>query len=742
MGFGPSFTFIATNAGQWAWRHPVAFGWCYWCRCQSRYYVRVGIIDYGFKDFSTRLPGFANSVDLLHPFCYNKAGTVDETSISACETNIGNPPYDYHGTLVAEAISVIAPDVSLYVSNANTSYKVERAVNWMIEKKVDIINFSGFSTWDGSGDGTSPFNDVNDSRYSLLNSLNDAVSNGILWVGAAGNEANAIWFKRGITLSSARYVDFDTRANTQWCNNITQRLQSGKTYTFHIRWEGNWGNEDSDFTLHLYRTDPQPGWAKHQSYVQNGGAMQFPQEVMNYTPSVSGQYCLAITLAANDNLPAWLQLRAASLNLQYGDGSGSIMNPAESNNAGMLAVGAASLAPTPTIRADSSRGPAPEPGPNGRIKPDIVGGSASASAGGTSIATAHISGMAALVIQKLGHLSAYDTPAEVASYLKANSPIQPGASNPNNTWGWGFAKLPAPPPPTGLALRLDSSNPDSLLLDFTRSSWDASSNHRYHFALERFDSAKSKWVPFASSARVTASPVRFSGLQQGYWYRAKGKRCVVATAVSCGDWSITPYTQRRLPICGQPQNFDLASFNRSTREAVYRWDAPSGGGLTVTGYRTEWRETTGGTASKWSSRAILAASVRRQEVGPFALSHVGGKTYQNRVYAVCGTAQSLPSDHITLFYPITSPAPTATPRPAPTATPRPAPTATPRPAPTATPRPAPTATPRPAPTPDWTQHWRQYCGRHNALYDANSHRCFCRTGSSWDAANSRCTTPP
>ena len=630
--------------------------------------VKVGIIDFGFKDFRTRLPRFAGSV---HPFCYDSSGNLDKINISVCEDNSGGSSDNYHGTIMAEAITSVAPNVTLYIANANIRTRIKSAVDWMVENNVDIINYSLAGPWEGPGDGTSPFNDASSSSYGILNSLSDAISGGILWLAAAGNTANEIWFKRGISMSANRYVDFDARANTQWCNNITQRLQSGTTYTFHIRWEGAWGNEDSDFTLRLYRISPQRGWVARQVDVQNGSAMQFPREVMSYTPSISGQYCLAVTLAAGDSVPAWLQLWAVDLNLQYGDGSGSIMNPAESANGGMLAVGAASLDPTPVIRSNSSRGPAPEPGPRGRTKPDIVGGNASA-ADGTSIATAHVAGMAALVIQKLGSQSQYDTPAEIAGYLLRHNPIQPGSSNPNNTWGWGFAKLPAPPPPTGLALQLDNSNADNLLLNFTRSNWDASPNHRYHFVLERFDTAKGKWLPFASKARVTASPVTFSGLRQGNSYLAKGKRCVAVTTVNCGDWSNAPYTQLWLPrtptptptptvapVCGQPQNFRRASFDTSTRTVVYRWDAPSGGGLTVTGYQTEWREVTDKTPTEWDKnsprRLPLKASARSETVGPFG-SWINGRKYQNRVYAICGSAMSQPSNHTTLTYPRPTPA--------------------------------------------------------------------------------------
>ena len=125
----------------------------------------------------------------------------------------------------------------------------------------------------------------------------------------------------------------------------------------------------------------------------------------------------------------------------------SIANPAESANGGMLAVGAADWATPTTIELFSSQGPTED----GRTKPDIVGvdrgDSVSYGANGfagTSQASPHVAGMAALVLDQFPSF----TPAQIADYLKANA-LGQGAV-PNNTWGYGLAKLPAlsPDPPT------------------------------------------------------------------------------------------------------------------------------------------------------------------------------------------------------------------------------------------------------------------------------------------------------
>ena len=59
------------------------------------------------------------------------------------------------------------------------------AVDWMIEHDVDVINMSLGFTWEGPGDGITPYTN------GIQRSVDTAVAGGITWVNSAGNEARS-----------------------------------------------------------------------------------------------------------------------------------------------------------------------------------------------------------------------------------------------------------------------------------------------------------------------------------------------------------------------------------------------------------------------------------------------------------------------------------------------------------------------------------------------------------------------
>ena len=395
--------------------------------------VKVGVIHIGFEGFSA-LMGSELPANVTAR-CYTARG-VFTSNLADCET-------DGHGTVVSETLLDIAPDATLYIANPEWEDDLKSTVDWLVAQDVDVINMSLISPWGGPGDGTSP-----DSN-SPLNSVDTAVSGGVMWVNSAGDAARDTWFGTFSDPDSDRWMNF---VGADEANKV--RLEAGSPFQVQLRWNDSWPAANIDLDLHLFDEDGNEivaGVVGGNNY-QQGNPDQIPYERMEYTPTISGLYEIKVRrYNLGNTVPSWVQLQSfTGEDLDYYTERGSISNPAESANPGMLAVGAAHYWDVNTIASYSSRGPTPDD----RTKPDIVGVDCAATSThgtgntltsgqrywfcGTSQSSAHIAGLAALVKQRFSEY----TPAQIANYLKSNAEAR--GAVPNNDWGYGFAKLPSP----------------------------------------------------------------------------------------------------------------------------------------------------------------------------------------------------------------------------------------------------------------------------------------------------------
>ena len=377
--------------------------------------IGIGIIDMGFagaeKLLGTELP------HSMETRCY-QTGTDSPVPLSDCDSTS-------HGTIVAESIIDIAPEASLYLGAVRSRGDLSDVVDWMIQQNVSVINMSLSWGFDGPGDGTSP------ASTSPLNTLLRAVDSGIVWVSAAGNNAESSWMGKPTDTDSDGLLEMD--------GNEQLTVSAHGTHLVQLRWAGDYNANQYDLDLHVF--DENGNTLAQSRNPQNGESGHHPRE----KAFPKGESSLIQVSSQGDALPDWVQVVIWSARVAETNLAGSITSPAESASPGMLAVGAVNWQRTHDIEGYSSRGPTPD----GRTKPDLAGAACGETAHkgigeifcGTSQAAPHVAAMAALTRQRFPELS----PEEIVSYLTENAEQRSGSPN---EWGAGFAVLPPLPTPT------------------------------------------------------------------------------------------------------------------------------------------------------------------------------------------------------------------------------------------------------------------------------------------------------
>ncbi len=208
--------------------------------------VKVGIIDVGFQGLLSLLG--AELPASVTARCYTGLGSFS-ASPSACDAQT------VHGTAVAETIFDVAPGVQLYLANPLSPLDLRNTVEWMTSQGVQIINHSVAWTWDGPGDGTSPFSDA------PLSSVDLAVSGGAMWANAAGNEARATWTGAAADSDNDGWLEFQTgpQCPAGGCElnglaySLQESLHVGQQFVAQARWEDSWTDANRDLDLYLFQ---------------------------------------------------------------------------------------------------------------------------------------------------------------------------------------------------------------------------------------------------------------------------------------------------------------------------------------------------------------------------------------------------------------------------------------------------------------------------------------------------------
>jgi subtilisin family serine protease len=372
--------------------------------------VNIAVIDVGFDNLSSAI----SNGDLP-----NSVIKVDCTGASCVSTDFSSET-EKHGTAVAEIVYDMAPGANLYLIKVDDTLDLWDAEDYAISHGVNIINSSLVSFNTNFYDGAC-FN------YNPVCTANHAYDHGILWVNAAGNEATRHY--------EATFTDPDSDG---WHNvsggdetiNIT--AIAGQTINVYLTWN-DWVTTDQDYDLYLL--DSSLNQIAVSNTIQAGS--QEPTEMISYIVPSPGSYYLSIYQQPSATSNHQLEVYSLYHNLSPAVASSSLLSPADAD--GAMAVGAIDYSDWTTgpQETSSSRGPTND----GRIKPDICGPAGILNYtfvrfSGTSAATPHVAGAAALILDKYPGYSVLQLWNALTS-----SAIDMGSSGKDNIYGCGRLNL-------------------------------------------------------------------------------------------------------------------------------------------------------------------------------------------------------------------------------------------------------------------------------------------------------------
>ena len=359
--------------------------------------VKIAIIDLGFSGLSQA----------------QARGDIPYSVVQKDFTGTGLTTGITHGTAVAEIVHEVAPDAKLYLIKIADEVDLDQAVTYCLNNGIDIINHSlgwyNTNFYDGTG--------------TIADIATRAIQGGILWVNAAGNEAQNHW----------EGTFTDTNSDTWLDQPITFYATAGSYVTIYMTWN-DWPHAASDYDLYLYG----PGNNLVTSSTKHQTGTEEPTESIQTTVSATGTYTIKVKGSGSKRIEIYNLYQ----HLTPAVASSSILAPG--NVADVVTVGAVDWAhyTTGPIEPYSSQGPTND----GRVKPDLVapdnvttGTSPYTSFAGTSGAAPEVAGAAALLLSQ--------DPSLTAAQLRARLLSQTVPMGSQYVYGHGRLSL-SPPTPT------------------------------------------------------------------------------------------------------------------------------------------------------------------------------------------------------------------------------------------------------------------------------------------------------
>ncbi|MCC6617006.1 MAG: S8 family serine peptidase [Anaerolineae bacterium] len=383
------------------------------------------------------IDGTGVTVAILDSFT-NIAGlqSSGELPSGSCLTTLGTLQSSTHGSAVAEIVHDMAPGACMILvsptSGTEMASRITELANYPAATRPKIITSSiGYYNLE-SGDGTG----------AVSNAIGYALSKGILFTQAAGNQAQYNW--------QGNFVDSDSNG---WLNftagdeiNNFLNVQAGYVLRVYMRWNA-WPTTDQDYDLWLYHFNTSTStWEDVASSTASQTGTQSPTESIAYVVPSSGTYGFAVYKWSATGNQVIDVMGHNSFSYEYDLTDRSLIDPASSST--VFGVAALNTFSPYNLESYSSRGPAMGSGGSlatGNAQPRIAGyanvdTATSPGFNGTSSATPHVAGAAALVWDAF---PTYTT-SQVKSFLEGRA-VDMGSAGYDYTYGAGRLYLGAPP---------------------------------------------------------------------------------------------------------------------------------------------------------------------------------------------------------------------------------------------------------------------------------------------------------
>ncbi len=342
----------------------------------------VAVIDTGFGDWDIALA----------------AGQVPSTvagDINLCNLGLGGTN---HGTATSEIVYDMAPSATLLRVCVDDAVDLAQAVPLLIARGVNVVNMSlgFFNTGPGNGQGGPGSPDA---------SARAAVAAGIVWVNSAGNEA--------LVHNTGTFTDTDGNGSHEWAaGDEYQRfdLPPQGAVDVYLKWDEWTGAPADDFALCLTDDPANPAQCT-VSRVATRGLPTVAFGVRNPFTTATSLYVRVERRAGTGN-PRLDAFFVGASAIEHPVTAGSLADPAAVP--GIVTVGAYCTQGGRDLRPYSSQGPTLDgragvtllaPGSvSGLLFGDVIG--CQGGYGGTSAASPHVAGAAALISEDLRRVNA------------------------------------------------------------------------------------------------------------------------------------------------------------------------------------------------------------------------------------------------------------------------------------------------------------------------------------------------